>query len=134
MNKVKLLVIGAALMLPQLSNAEDYQWLTFTMTDNTEMSVAADNLSITYNEGSLKLKSATVDQAIAVAHIKSMRFTDTMGIHSISGNGDDACKSEFYNIDGVKAGEYSSVEEARESLPSGIYIVKNNNTTLKVIF
>lgn len=123
-------------MLPVISHAEDYQWLTFTMTDNTEMSVAAENLTITYNETdrSLQLKSATVNNRLAVDNIKSMRFTETMGVNAPEVDGISTGNVEFYNIDGVKSGVFSSIEEARTSLPSGIYVVKNNGKSFKVIF
>lgn len=130
------MIIGASLMLPVISHAEDYQWLTFTMTDNTEMSVAAENLTITYNETdrSLQLKSATVNNRLAVDNIKSMRFTETMGVNAPEVDGISTGNVEFYNIDGVKSGVFSSIEEARTSLPSGIYVVKNNGKSFKVIF
>lgn len=131
MRKFKLILFGAALMLPSLASALDYPWLTFRMTDESEMSVAAENLSINYMDGNLILSSSTVDKTIATDQIKSMRFTATpaaveniIDIQSAAG--------EYYNLSGIKVGKFASIEDACKALPSGIYIVKSESKTYKV--
>lgn len=121
------------MVLPMASFAADYQWLTFRMADNSEVSVAADNLSINYRDANLYLKSATVDQTIAVAQIKTMRFTSSAaGINDVDAN--LPCEADYYTVSGVKVGRFTSIEDARKNLPSGIYVTKGEGKTFKVIF
>ena len=121
-------------MLPLTSFAVEYPWLSFVMTDNTEISVAADNLSINYSDNTLTLKSATVDQAIAVDKIKSMQFkSDLSGISELTTDSADG-SATYYTTSGISVGSFASVEEARKSLPAGIYIVKNSVKSFKIIF
>lgn len=134
MNRLKLFIVGATVMLSLTSFAVEYPWLSFVMMDNTEISVAADNLSINYSDKTLTLKSATVDQSIAVDRIKSMQFrSDLSGIDGINIDGAEE-PATYYNTSGIEVGSFASVEEARESLPAGIYIVKNSVKSFKIIF
>ncbi|MDE6337839.1 MAG: hypothetical protein K2L34_14850 [Muribaculaceae bacterium] len=59
MNKLKNLFVAAAVTAALSSYATEFPWLTFRLTDDTEMSVAAENLTLNYSEGNLMLKSAT---------------------------------------------------------------------------
>lgn len=121
------------MMLPLSAMAAEYQWLTFRMTDDTEVSVAADKLSINYSDAMLRLKSATVDETLAVAQIKSMRFTSSSaGINEVKNNHIE--NAYYYTVGGIKVGHFTSIEEARENLPSGVYIGKTEAKTFKVIF
>ena len=133
MNRLKLLVMTAASMLSIATVAAEYPWLTFTLSDDTEVSVAADNLSINYAGGELQLMSTTVNQTLPVSQIKSMQFTTTMsGIEDqVAGRCDNF---ELYTTAGTMAGQFTSIEAARAVLPSGIYVVKNESGTFKVIF
>lgn len=118
-------------MLPALTFALDYPWLTFRMTDNTEISVDAENLAITFKDGNLLLSSSTVDQTIPANQIKSMRFTATSaGVDDIADIQSTA--GVYYNLSGIKVGKFNSVEEARKELSPGVYIVKGNLKTYKV--
>ncbi|MDE7096538.1 MAG: hypothetical protein K2O47_03500, partial [Muribaculaceae bacterium] len=105
-------------------------WLTFKMTDDTELSVASDNLTINYEDGYLHLLSTSAEQSIPVDQIKSMKFTQSPAAvinvtDSISGN------AYYYNLSGIMVGHFSSVEDARKALPSGMYIVKTDSKTFK---
>lgn len=133
MKGFRSLILAVGMVLPMASFAADYQWLTFRMADNSEVSVAADNLSINYRDANLYLKSATVDQTIAVAQIKTMRFTSSAaGINDVDANLPG--ETDYYTVSGVKVGRFTSIEDARKNLPSGIYVTKGEVKTFKVIF
>lgn len=133
MKKLKKTLILAALVWPLAGTAADYPWLTFSMADGTEMSVAAEGLAINYHEGNITLKSATVDQILATDLVKSMRFTTSAaavdGITDLMNQ-----EADYFDLSGKKAGRFASSDEARKALPSGTYIVRNNDKSLKVIF
>lgn len=134
MNKLKYLLFGIALLSPLMAFADGKTWLTFSMKDNTELSVASENLNIDYNNKMLVLTSASVNQSISIDQVKSMRFTTSpAGINEVIG---DLASGEidFYNVTGTKAGRFTSVDEAKKNLPSGIYILNNGEKSLKIIF
>lgn len=133
MKKLKTAFILTALVSPMLAAAADYPWLTFRMTDGSELSVAAEGLAINYADGNLLLKSTTVDQTIPSDQVKAMRFTtSTDAVDEMT----DILSSEadYFDLSGIKVGRFSSSDEARNVLPSGTYIVRSNKKTIKVIF
>lgn len=133
MNTIKKTLLTAFFAIPMMAMGADYPWLTFKMTDGSEMSVAAEGLAINYNEGSLQLKSATVDQTIASDMVASMRFTTAAaaveGITDLMNT-----EADYFDISGKLAGRFSTSDEARKALSSGTYIVRSNGKTIKVIF
>ena len=134
MNHLKQLCVATAMSLPMVLQAANYNWLTFRMTDGTEISVAADNLEADYAAGYLHLSSNTVNQTFKASDIKSMRFTEenAAGIDGIDADGDTT--ADYYTVTGVKAGRFRSPDAARETLGSGTYIAKSKTKTFKVIF
>lgn len=136
MNKVKKTLILAAIACPLLGAAADFPWLTFSMTDGTEISVASEGLAINYNEGNIFLKSTTVDLSLATDLVNSMRFTNTSSAAALKGVTDDLMNNEadYFDLFGKKIGRFASFETARKELPSGTYIVRNKEKSIKVIF
>lgn len=134
MNKIKKLVAGCLLMVPAMLAAEDYPWLTFTLADDSAISVPSELLTIDYQEGKLKLSSPSVSREIPLNEVKSMKFTPSeSGILEVAGvSQEDAV--ELFTVGGISAGKFRSMEQARHTLPSGIYLVKSGNKSLKVIF
>lgn len=123
-----------AIFSPAFMRAGEYSRLTFTLVDNTELSVASENLSINYSNGELYLTSNTVDQVIPVENIRSMKFTNlTSDIDNLAEE-KAIGEKDFFTISGSKVGTFGSIDEAREKLPSGIYLISDGSNTLKVIF
>ena len=134
MNKIKNLLITSFMMLPATLFADGYSCIIFGLTDNTEISVVSDDLIIDYDNHALHLTSPTVDQVIPVEKVKFMKFkSDPSGIERIFGI-DSAESKDYYDLSGCKVGSFTSIEEARKSLPSAIYVIKNGDKSLKVIF
>lgn len=116
------------------SQAEaNYPWLTFTLADNSEVSVPSDNLQLTYSEGVLQLKSTSVDQTLQLASLKSMRFEAFQsGIADIESN--VATPIVVFNLNGMEIGTFHSVEGAVKNLPHGAYILRTGENSKKVMF
>lgn len=122
------------LTVPAVLSAEVYPWLTFRMSDNTEISVPSQNLKIDYSDRVLHVSTSTVTTDISIDKVKSMQFTSSSSaIDNVLNDGEDGAM-EFFNVSGVKAGSFGSLEEARKSLPSGVYIIKNGEKSRKAIF
>lgn len=121
-------------MSPLMAIASGESWLTFRLKDNSEISVASQNLNIDYNNGVLLLSSPSVNQTLSINNVKSMRFTtSSAGINEVIGDFASG-EIEFYNIGGALVGKFSSIENARKTLPAGIYIINNGEKSLKIIF
>lgn len=134
MKLISALSVAALMVSPGMMSAEEYPWLTFRLTDSTELSVAAEGLVMNYADGRLTLSSDLVDQSMEVTSIRSMRFTTyaTVGIEGV----DEAAYStaEYFTPAGVSVGSFASVNDARHALPSGIYVARGTSSTFKVIF
>lgn len=128
-----MLFLVMTLLFPLASWAADYPWLTFTMKDHTEISVASDNLDITFTDNNLRIVSSVVNQTIPVSRIASMKFNVSVtGVDEIEKDG--VVPMSYYDLSGKYVGRYVSRDAAREALPSGIYIVKDRKKNSKIIF
>lgn len=131
MNKLRQIAIATSLALPFVAVAVDFPWLTFSLSDNTEMSVPSGNLFMSYKDGILLLSSDGLNESIPVENIKSMKFSTTSsGVNDILDNHN--AEAEYYNLSGIKVGKFNSIDEARKALPAGIYIAKGKVKTFKV--
>lgn len=112
MTKLKPLILGILLTIPLISSAEDFPWLTFTLSDDSVVSVASNQLSITYDNRMLLLKSATVDQQLSVDQIKSMRFTSTLTTSDLIADDVEPGFIEIYDLSGLSGRKFNTIEEA----------------------
>ena len=109
--------------------AADYTYLVFTLSDGTTKAVTATNLSITFADGNLVATNGTETLAtLPLASLTQMEFSNdgTTGIESISADQlvTDS-QTTIYDLNGRQMPQGAQ-------LPKGVYILKNNNKTLKV--
>lgn len=129
----KSLLLTYAVLSSGMLSAAEFQWLTFKLSDSTELSVAAKDLSMNYSDGNLQITSGQVNQTLPVNTIKSMRFTtEATGIESIIPAANQT--ASYFNMDGINVGTFKSIDDAQKVLPSGCYIGVNESGTFKVIF
>ena len=127
MKKTMLMILLCILSIGM--RAGDYQYLVFTLSNGTTQAVTAANLSIAFTGDNLVATSGNETLAtLPLSTLASMEFsTDgTTGISQISadqlitdGN------TVIYDMQGRQMLQGAA-------LPKGVYIVKNNNRTLKV--
>lgn len=133
MKLIKSLALAILLSAPAAMQAMDFPWITFTLSDQSELSVDAEGLEMTYSDGSLHLHSSRVDKTLATSSIVSMRFSSTnTGVDEIENP--LTSEAEYFTLSGESAGIFKSADEAHTALPSGIYIAKSATKTIKVIF
>jgi len=126
----KTILLAMLCIVSSLSmRAGDYQYMVFTLSDGTTQAVTATNLTIAFAGNNLVATSGNETVAtIALSELTSMEFsTDgTTGISQINVNQlvtDD--NTVIYDMQGRQMLQGAA-------LPKGVYIVKNNNRTLKV--
>lgn len=135
MNRILCLFLTlAGLSIP--ASAVTYSWLVFSMADGTEVSVASENLSITYENHLLKLFSPTVDQTISLENVKEMHFNaQQSGLNTfLASQGAECDNFQVYDLNGLSLGKFVSMEDMRSVLKSGVYVIKTPNCQMKVIF
>ena len=97
--------------------------------------VVSDGLTMTVDGDNLIVQPKD-DEPITFAlnELKGMEFSDdtTLGVDKLLNDGSQSFT--IYNLDGVKAGEYTSINEAAAALSQGAYVIKGNNgKTVKIL-
>ena len=72
------------------------------------------------------------NSAIDVSDLSCMYFStaDVTGIHDVEKK---AGMVEVYSLQGVKYGCFESMEEMRSSVPAGVYVIRQQGKTQKMI-
>lgn len=127
MKKTILLTLLSILTMGM--RATDYQFLVFTMNDGTTQAVTASNIAISISGDNLVVSTTTETLAtLPLASLTQMEFSNdgTTGISQITANQltTDA-DTVIYDLNGRQM-------PSGAALPKGVYIVKNQNKTLKV--
>lgn len=127
--KKSLLLALLFVLTSMTTKAADYQYLVFTLSDGTTQAIAASNLNIAFSDGNLVASSNNETLAtLPLASLTQMEFSNdgTTGISQITANQltTDA-DTVIYDLNGRQM-------PSGAALPKGVYIVKNQNKTLKV--
>ncbi len=127
MKKTILLTLLSILTMGM--RAADYQYLVFTMNDGTTQAVTASNIAISISGDNLVVSTTTETLAtLPLASLTQMEFSNdgTTGISQITANQITTDEDTvIYDLNGRQM-------PSGATLPKGVYIVKNQNKTLKV--
>lgn len=112
--------------------ADDYNYLTFTKSDGTTVSVKVSNLVLTVDGTSLVAKNDDENVSFTLSDLTKMNFTETAT--AISEVRSDLSEEpvQIYSADGSLEGEYKSLNEAKANLKKGIYVAKFKSQTIKI--
>ena len=127
--KKTMLMILLCILSSLTMRAGDYQYLVFTLSNGTTQAVTATDLTIAFTSDNLIATSnGTTVATLPLSTLTSMEFSvdGSTGISQISANQlvtDE--ETVIYDIQGRQMPQGAA-------LPKGVYIVKNNNRTLKV--
>lgn len=131
--KNKVVAIIAALLATVSAYADDYGYFIFQKADGTLVSLASESLSMTFSDGKLVATNGTESCTLPLSELSKMFFSsaDATGIDSAKAtDGDNSL--EVFSLQGVSLGSFVTLDAARKSLPSGVYIVKTNVRTFKI--
>lgn len=113
--------------------ADDYQYLTFLKSDGSSLSVTAEGLKITFVDGNLVATQGGQTTTIALTDLNKMYFTsESTAINEASIAGKQQ-PFTVVSVSGMTVGRFNSAEEMNQQLPRGIYIVKQDGKSTKVI-
>lgn len=110
--------------------ADEYSYLTITANDASETSVALSSLrKITFSSGSMVLtNNDNTTESFTLANLAKMYFSNNAsGIEYVRTDAVDWSGADIYNLNGVK------MNVGYSSLPKGVYIVKSQSKTQKIV-
>lgn len=126
MRKLALLLFTVSVII---CSAESFVGLMFTDQIGTSIAVALDGLNITYIEDKAVITNSSGTTELPLASLASMQFTTTLSASDIVVGNEPV---DVFSTTGVCEGRFSSIEAAKVSLNSGIYIVKSASAVIKI--
>ncbi len=111
--------------------AYDYTYLVFQTSNGTATAIDVNDLTITVSGSSLVVTNSNGSQTFALSDLSKMYFSETAGISDISTDKDQAI--EVFTPSGLSLGKFDNLLSAQNQLEKGVYIVKSNSKTSKVI-
>lgn len=128
----KFIVSLMAMALPLAASADEYAYLSFETSDGSLEAVSVESLSMTFSGSKLIVENADGTKDFSVADLGRMFFSATpTGITDVktAANGD----MEVYTASGVFVGRFAAGEDLSSILKSGLYIIKDNSNTTKIM-
>ena len=120
----KLFLLLTVLVATLTAQAGGYTYLTFETTDGAKASVSVENLTLTINGTTLTAGS----QQFTLSNLSKMYFSTSdetaTGIEEINSAAIEEA-TDIYDLQGHKV--------SKEQMKKGVYIVKTNSRTYKMV-
>jgi hypothetical protein len=130
----KFLTIMAALLVALGMQAYDYPYLSFQTSEGTVQSVSVNELIITFSNGQLVLTNTDGDQTISLSDLSYMFFSKEANTAGVTRIGDATNQTvEVFTVNGLALGRFESIQKAKAELKPGLYLMKSNGKTQKVV-
>lgn len=128
MNKLFLLTILSVMSLTAFADdgASD---MIFKFQDGSEQSIGAENLEMTFDDGSIIADNGVISLNIPLSNLQQFYFGSSAGIETLAQEQSDW---SVYDLDGKYVGKFSNLNMCRGHLQTGIYIAKNTTATIKI--
>jgi len=130
----KILTIMAALLIALSLQAYDYPYLSFQTSEGTVQSVSVNELIITFSNGQLVLTNTDGSQTFSLSDLSYMFFSkeqNTTGVTRIEDVSNQTV--EVFTLNGLVIGRFESLQKAKAELKPGLYLIKSNGKTQKVV-
>lgn len=122
-----LAVVGAMSAV----QADDYPYLAFQTADGTVKAVSITSLTLTFQNGALTATNADGSYSFALADLGKMFFTtEPTAVQPLPVEGGDV---EVFSVTGISLGRFASLQAAEAQMPRGIYVVKTDSETIKLM-
>lgn len=108
---------------------EGFETLVFKSATGESYCVDTRGLEMYFKDG--KLTFSNTELTIPVASLVSMEFSDNSGVGETLSDSDGTI--EVFTVDGIRKGEFSSLQDANGALKKGLYIVRlRDGKTFKI--
>ncbi len=117
-----------------VAHADSYPYLTFQKSDGTTVSMESASLVMTFSDGKLIASNGTDSQELTVADLSKMYFSESgaTGIQDVDVADADG-EAEVFSLQGVSYGKFSTVQSFLNTAEPGVYIVKVNGKSQKIM-
>jgi len=117
-----------------MANADtyDYPYMIFQTSDGNETTMQTESLSFTISDGKLVATNTSGSVTFDLSSLTSMQFSKSGEVTAIDKVSSEKTPVEVFSVAGVSVGKFDCVDDARQSLPSGMYIVKSSDKTYKI--
>lgn len=123
-----MVLIGNAVAM----QAYEYSYLTFQTNDGALTSLSVESIKLSVSDGKLVASDSNGNYSFLLTDLSKMYFsTSAAGLAQIEADGSGDV--EVFGLTGVSLGRFPSTDAARESLSSGIYVIKGKNKTSKLV-
>ncbi|MBQ9355716.1 MAG: hypothetical protein IJT98_00265 [Prevotella sp.] len=130
-----MIICLLALSAQALAGDFTYKYLVMTDSGGNHTSLATSGLTMRIENGNLVIVSNEGTTTLSLASLAKMEFSETKVGNTTTAIGMlpvGSADVEVFNLQGVGMGTFSSMSQARATLPAGIYIVKQNGQTRKI--
>lgn len=130
----RILLIITVLLAALSVQARVYPYLSFQKSDGTVWSVGVESLQMTFENGMLHVTTGSETHDLEVKDLSRMFFSETSvtGMEKLASSVDNG-PVEVYTVSGLHVGRYADMQHFRQSSAKGVYVVKENGTTVKTV-
>lgn len=124
---MRKMILLAVVLISGVTAFANFNSMEFKLIDGTSKTIDTTGLTITIKDGDLQVVNSKGESLLLPsASLLSMQFIDNDGAGVKTLEFENSVV-EIYSFDGKSFGKYSSLSEARHTLPAGGYIVRNQN-------
>ncbi len=133
MKKKFLFLIGTCLY-GVMAHADSYPYFSFQKSDGTTVTMEASSLTMTFSDGKLIASNGTDSQELTVSDLLKMYFSEdgATGIQNVEISDLDG-EVEVFSLQGISFGTFSTLQSFRNTAEPGVYIVKVNGRSQKIM-
>ena len=132
MNMKKVCMIAAVLLLSATSAFALPYMCFYTSGSDTPAAIGTVGLSIDVNDTELTAANTAGEKlTFPLNTLTAMEFSwDTLSVGALP-SAAEPCT--VYTLDGLRAGEFTSLEQALAELPAGLYVINTNGKSVKIL-
>lgn len=126
-------VVFVMLLFSVCAHAQDYSYMAFQKADGSKITVGVENLNMTFADGLLHVESDSGTQDIPVSELSMMFFTNDAPTVIAETENVASHAKQVYSISGTFVGTFDTDSAVRQSCGKGVYLIKDNGKTSKVV-
>lgn len=129
----KLILLLSLITCVTSVDAEEYQYLSFQESNGNVVSFGIESLTMSISDGKLLVENSGESRTFELSSLSKMFFaTEASGINELEtvANGG---KKHVYTVSGIYVGSFDSLSDVETKFGKGMYLVKDNNNTTKIV-
>jgi len=129
-----ILCLMAVVAIQVLAADFTYKYLVVKGSDGMQTSLASEGLKLTFDDGQLLAVNDNGSKTFTLTDLASMHFSETGSTTGIDKQlTADSQELNVYTLSGMYVGTFDSMSNLKSQLQSGVYVVKQNKKSTKII-